>query len=263
MRSRHATTLAVVLVASAVGFAEPPIRVPAAPVVPLPMPPAPRPDATVRLAHDSLFVIDGDTPFLVLASPAGFVSVTEEAGPIRIRGKFADGLGKVESRTFKGKQVVTIEVVQTGRVELLIVPVGAKSTADVIRRTLEVDAGHGPQPPPKPDPKPDPKPVVEGKRWILIIEETADATASRGKLVTDPVLFARINDRGHVWRIADVNVVDAGGKPPVDLKPYIDRAAGKKLPRLFIVAPDGTVLVDEPCPVDAAGVLALLTKAGG
>lgn len=261
MRAPHATTLAVVLVASAVGFAEPPIRVPAAPVVPQPMPPAPRPDAAIRLAGDSLFVIDGDTPFLVLASPAGVVSVTEDVGPIRVRGKFADGLGKVETRTFKGKQVVTVEAVQTGRCELLIVPVGAKSAADVIRRSLEVDAGHGPQPPPKPDPKPDPV-VTEGKRWILIIEETADATPSRGKLVTDPVLFDRIKAKGHVWRIADVNVVDASGKPPADLKPYIDRAAGKT-PRLFIVAPDGTVLVDEPCPADAVGVLALLTKSGG
>lgn len=262
MRAYFAKALALVLAASAVGFAEPPIRVPAAPVVPQPFPPAPRPDAAIRLGSDSLFVIDGDAPFLVLASPFGLVSVTEEAGPLRVRGKFADGFGKVESRTFKGKQVVTVEAIATGRCELLIVPVGAKSAAEVIRRTLEVESGETPQPKPDP-PKPDPKPVVEGKRWLLIIEETADATPSRGKLLTDAVLFDRIKEKGHVFRVADVDVKDANGNVPADLKPYIERSTGKKLPRLFIVAPDGTVLTDEPCPTGAAEVVELLRRAGG
>lgn len=261
MRVRYASMLAVVLVAAAVGAADPPIRVPVGPVVPLPMPPAPQP-GSLRLTADTLFVIDGDAPFLVLASPAGLVSITEDAGPLVIRGRFADGLGKVETRRFTGKQVVTVEALATGRVELLVVPVGATKTTDVIRRTLDVEAGATPCPDPKPDPKPEPAPVVEGKRWLLIVEETADAGQSRGRLVTDPVLFQRIKDRGHVWRICDKDVKDAAGNTPADLKPYIERSAGK-LPRLFIVAPDGKVLVDESCPADAAGVLELLRKAGG
>lgn len=259
MRVCYVPALAVLLAASLVGAADPPIRVPAGPIVPLPMPPAPRPDAAIRLAGDQLFVIDADTPCIVLASPAGLVSVTEDAGPLTIRGKFADGLGKVETRRFSGKHVVTVEALTTGRVELLVVPVGATKAADVIRRVIDVEAGHAPQPPPKPDPV---VPVAEGKRWLLIVEETADAGQSRGKLVTDPALFQRIKDKGHVWRICDKDVKDSAGNVPADLKPYIERAAGK-LPRLFVVAPDGKVLVDEPCPADAAGVLSLLQKAGG
>lgn len=261
----RATTLAVVLAAAAVGAADPPIRVPAGPVAPhpAPVPPVPRPDAPVRLAAAHLFVIDGDLPFLVLASPAGLVAVTEEAGPLKVRGTFADGPGKVETRTFKGKQVVTVEAVQSGRVELLVVPVGAKSAAEVIRRTLDVDAGLGPQPPPDPKPNPTPGPVAEGKRWLLVVEESADATPARGKLLTDPALFARIKERGHVFRVCDKDVKDATGGVPSDLKPWLERARGKPLPRLFVVAPDGAVLVDEVCPATAAGVLSLLTKAGG
>lgn len=261
MMVRHASALAVLLVAAFVGAADPPIRVPDSKPIPLPMPPAPQP-GPLRLTADTLFVIDGDAPFLVLASPAGLVSITEDAGPLTIRGRFADAPGKVETRRFRGKHVVTVEALATGRAELLVVPVGAAKASDVIRRTLDVDTGTAPAPDPKPKPEPKPEPIVEGKRWVLIVEETADAHRSRGKLLTDPELFARIKDKGHVWRITDDDVKDASGNVPADLKPYIDRAAGR-LPRLFVVAPDGQVLVDEPCPADAAGVLKLLVGAGG
>lgn len=250
--------LAAVAVASSP--AEPPIRVPSGPVVPVPMPPRPGPDAPLRLAADQLLVIEADIPVIVLASPAGLVSVGEEAGPVRVRGRFVDGVG-TETRTYKGKQVFTVEAVKTGRVELLVVPLGLKSAADVVRRTVDVDAGTGPQPPPKPEPQPGP--VAEGKRYILLVEETADANASRGKLFTDATLFQRIKDRGHIWRAADKDVRDAAGNVPADLKPYLDRAAGKKLPQVFIVAPDGTVLIQAECPADAATLLELLKRAGG
>lgn len=139
----------VVLCASAFA-ADPPvgIRLPAS-VVPV------SPSAVTELAADAIFVIECDSPCLVLSSRIGFVSIVEEAGPLRIRGRFADG-GKVESRTYKAKQLWIIEAATAGEVEILIVPVGVKDEAAVIRRTLVV-GGSGPRPPPKPDPpKPDP-----------------------------------------------------------------------------------------------------------
>lgn len=133
--------------------AAPDIRFPVAPV-PAPSP-APVADLST-LSGEQLYVIDSDAPLIVLASPAGLVRVTEDTGPLKIRGRFVDGGGKVETRTFKGKHLFTVEAVGTGRVELLVVPVGATKEADVIRKTLDVDA-QNPIPPPKPvPPKPEP-----------------------------------------------------------------------------------------------------------
>lgn len=122
--------------------------------------PAPNPTAITTLTADRLYVIDSDIPVIVLASPEGLVSVTEESGPIKIRGKFIDGTGKTETRTYKGKSVYSIEALATGRVELLIVPAGSTKAADVIRKTVDVDAGTGPIPPPKPPDPPTPEPVT-------------------------------------------------------------------------------------------------------
>lgn len=140
--------------------AEPAIRLPASPVPVAPV-------ATTELSADAIFVIECDSPCLVLASRAGFVSITEEAGPLRIRGRFADS-AKVESRTYKSKQIWIIEAAVAGEVELLVVPVGAKDESTIIRRTLLVGGViQQPRPTdpiiPKPDPpKPDPIPTALG-----------------------------------------------------------------------------------------------------
>src|SRR5579872_3973338 len=150
-----------------------PIRLP---VTPAPSPPVP--SAITSLAGDQLYVIDSDVPCIVLASPSGIVSVAEDSGPVKIRGKFVDGPGKAESRNFKGKTIYTIEAVASGRVELLIVPTGGVAT-DVIRRTLDVSTGQGPIPPPNPAPDPSPTPITPANLWgFVVIEETADAVAA-------------------------------------------------------------------------------------
>ncbi len=132
---------------------------------------APNPSPIGTLTADRLYVIDSDVPLIVLASPEGLVLVSEEPGPLRIRGKFIDGNGKTETRNYKGKAVFSIEAVSSGRVELLIVPVGSTKAADVIRKTIDVDAGDGPRPPP--DPIDPPAPVVTSFRVIWIHESGA------------------------------------------------------------------------------------------
>lgn len=152
--------------------ADPPpaIRLPAS-VAPI------APSAITELAADAIFVIECDAPCLVLASRMGFVSITDEVGPIRIRGRFADGT-KVESRTYKAKQIVIIEALSVGEVEILVVPQGVNNESGVIRRTLLV-GGVAPRPHPndpiipKPidprpdDPKPDPLPIPLGLDKII------------------------------------------------------------------------------------------------
>ena len=227
--------------------------------------PMPRPNQAVsKLASDQWYIVDADTPVMVLASPEGVVSVSEDAGPVKLRGKFADGSGKVESRTYKGKQVFTVEAVQTGRVELLIIPIGGASK-DVIRRTLDVDAGTGPRPPP-PDPIPDPKPTPKpysGKFSMVVIEETADAANNRGQFFADrelqDYLAAKLTGKA---RIADKDAVDETGERPKDLVPYLEMAKGKMLPQVFLVAPDGTILMEGDLPKTPKELLATLRKVG-
>ena len=133
------------------------------------------PIAVTELAADAIFVIECDAPCLVLASREGIVTIADEAGPLRIRGRFADGT-KVESRTYKAKQLWIIEAATVGEVEILIVPEGVKDVTKVIRRTLVV-GGAGPRPPPVPPkpndpvdpggPQPDPLPVPLGLDKII------------------------------------------------------------------------------------------------
>lgn len=158
-------------------------------VIPSPMP-TPMPVGV--LTSDRVYVIDSDVDGFLLTRPSGLVAVSQDIGPIRIRGKFVDGAGKVETRTFKGKVVFTLEAVGTGILYIDFVPQGIKLQTDVVSRTVNVDAGQGPQPPP-PDPKPpvppDPKPPKppdpptpstspfpgEGLR-VLVVYESADLT---------------------------------------------------------------------------------------
>ena len=140
-----------------------PIRLPAVTVNTDPKP-MPGPDAVTRLTTDRLYVLDSDVPVIVLSSPPGLVALTDDVGPIKVRGQFADGTGKYETRTFTGKYVYTVEASKTGRVELIVVPVGAKTAGEVIRRVIDVVAGDSPQPPqpgPGPAPTPTPGPLFE------------------------------------------------------------------------------------------------------
>lgn len=132
-----------------------------------------------------------------------------------------------------------------------------------------VPPGPGPQPnpnPPDPTPNPKPAPAPPGKRFIVIVEETGDAVPARGLILANGELAARIADKGHKFRVVDKDNKTATGNTPADLKPYLEEAAGKTRPRLYIVAPDGTVCWFGDCPqgTDAgAQILKLLTAAGG
>ena len=239
MRLIHAHALAAVLGALCslpVGD-EAAIRLPSGPIKPAP--PAPAPDAVQKLSADLLYVVEADIPVVMLTSPRGVVSVSEDAGPVRIRGRFVDDPGKVHTRTFKGKQVFVVEAAATGRVELLVVPLGAKSADDVVRRTLDVDAGHAPQPPPvPPDPKPDPKPdpAKADRVWVVVVEEAGVArTVDVAKALNDP--FWQTLKPKHDWRhyVSDAKAAVDNG--------YTDVAKKVGFPGVLVLdAKDGALL---------------------
>lgn len=118
---------------------------------------------------------------------------------------------------------------------------------------------------PKADPVPDPipAPVTDPVAFLVIIEETGEATAGRGALFADPKLAARLKEKKIGWRVADQDVKDSTGKPPADLVPYLGKAKGKPLPQVFFVAANGKTIYQGDLPKDVDGVLELLGRYGG
>lgn len=181
-------------------LAAPPFRLPNAPMeTPRPMPaPAAGP---VKIAPDVYYVIDSDVPLLVLSSPKEAVTVVAEEGPIRLRGKFADGNGGIETRTYKGKHVYSVEATGHAKAcELLVIPVGTAAETGVARVQLVITDPQCPQPPPpgsKPDPKPeDPKPIA-GKVYFLIVRPSGAATQEFERNMLLPA-WAELRSAGHL-----------------------------------------------------------------
>jgi len=126
-----------------------------------PEPPRPKPDRSpvpvASLSEDTWYVVESAMPLIILHSPAGHVSVQPDKGPIKVRGKFVDGTGKTETRTFSSPHLYFINAVKAGQIELLIVPEAVQAEADIIRQPLTV-MGLAPIPPPDPEPGPGPIP---------------------------------------------------------------------------------------------------------
>lgn len=194
-------------------------------------PPAPKPlpGAVAKLTGEMLYVVPSDSPFLLFASPMDRVTITREAGPLRIRGRFLDGTGKVETRNYSAKHIAIIEAAGTGRVELIAVPGGAVDEKEAVRIAIDVEAGQGPQPPPKPDPIPEPKPkpppidpkpkpepnadLVDGPVWLVTVTGP-DRSITASKLINDTAYWKSLeSSAGHKFRHyspTDASAIESG-----------------------------------------------------
>ncbi len=224
------------------------------PVIPAPLP-KPSPAPVASLGASQLYIIDADVPCVVLASPPGLVALEQDEGPVRIRGVFVDGAGKAETRLYRGKSVYRVEAVGEGRVELLIVPRGG-SVEDVLRRTIDVKGGAIPGPKP-----PDPLPAKSVLWGFVVVEDTAEAVAARGVMLTDPTLSSLMKARGYHWRIVDRQVSGVDGQPPADVMRMLQASTGKPYPQLFLVDVKGAIVLQQALP-DTAGLVELLEKYG-
>lgn len=116
------------------------------------------PEEVGTLRVDQFYVIQSDKRLLILDSPSGLVSISEDAVPVgttmKLRGRFVDGTG-VETRTYNGDKgplyLYTVESTgTTGKVEILI---SSEINRDkTIRKSLSV-VGTDPVPIPIPDTK--------------------------------------------------------------------------------------------------------------
>lgn len=149
------------------------------------------------------------------------------------------------------------------RVELLAITLAPDGTTVIAEAVASVVVGGEPMPDPKPDPGPKPNPKPIAKAWVVIVEETAEAREGRGKMVTDKDLHGYISGKGWKLRMTDKDVVDANGKTPADLAPYVARAKSKGLPFFCVVDQDGTIRTEGVLPETAADLLDALKKVGG
>ena len=144
-----------------------------------------------------LYVADFDTDGTFLVHPANLLKVTKEAGPIKIRGKFADGSGQVETRTYSGKVIFIAEAAGVGSADVEFIPFGLKDASEIQKATVNVDNGTKPQPPPAPKPKPEPfpnpppapEPAADGA-WVIVIADEVSPTIAQGQVVDGPTLRA-------------------------------------------------------------------------
>lgn len=230
-------------------------------------PPAPIPGEVPKLAGDSIYVVPHDEAFVLVASPPGLVTITREAGPLKVRGKFLDGTASIETRTFAAKNIAVVEPVAgaSGRVELIAVPVGATDEAKVERQLIDVN--HGPQPPPdkevipapKPlpppvDPKPEPKPnPVAGDIHVILIEENDERTVATANFVNDLAFWKRMQGKQVYF-----HVYDKDEKAAID-KGFVAEANKVGLPAILVMN-DGDVLKRIPRPKDTAAMEAVLKE---
>ncbi len=155
------------------------------------------------LTEEQWYIIQADSPLIVLSSPSGIVSVVAEVGPVRLRGKFAGGTGAVETRVFDMKHVYSISALKPGTVELIVVPVGVDAESSILRRSLVV-SGNGPLPPPQPVPDVVPQPVPVPRTDFKVLFLTNE---DMSKEQSDTVFSTEIRS----WLKANVSKIGSGG----------------------------------------------------
>lgn len=245
------------------------IHLPTVPVTTQPADPeAPKPVDT--LPADTWYIIESSEPLIVLASPVGLVTVEAETGPMKIRGKFADGSGKSETRTLSSKFLYTVEAVAKGNVELLIVPAGATESSDVIRQTLTV-MGQGPQPPPEPKPYdpdvPVPPEPVKSFRVIFVKESGQTLPAGQSaipgaKAIRDYLTSKTTPEGGFAgFREYDPDQTTANEQPT--MRKLWETVKPQLLPAPCLVIEVNGKAIVQPFPADVAEAMVTLKKAGG
>lgn len=243
----------------------------------LPAPPPRTPKFISELSEETWLVIESPSPIVVTSSPLGHVNVQPEEGPVRVRGKFADGTGKIETRVFSSKHLYFVNAVKSGKVEILIyIPESSKEEKDILRYTLNV-MGVMPIPPPDPVvPTPvDPvvpipvDPVVPvvptGKLQIVIIEDpgmtlpSSQVAAKDGQALRD-YAASHCSKTDGAPDIRKLSIrQDVSTQPEWVKKAFAEPRSSVP----FLVVSNGTAGAALPFPLTIEETLTILKKYGG
>ncbi len=249
----------------------PAVVLPVVPVLVEPdTPPDPVPSLQVidSLKPDQWYVVESTREMIAMSSPTGIVGIEKSEGPIKVRGIFADGSGKTETRTYRSPYVYFVSAMSEGKCELIFVPVGVSAESDIVRQVLTV-SGIGPIPPPgptPPGPTPQPQPVTSFR--VIFVKEsgstlTAEQTAIPGAKAIRDYLNAKTTQEGGSsgWREYDPQQTTAN-EPPT-LRALWEAVKPKLLPApCMVIEVNGHATV-MPFPADAVRALDILKKAGG
>lgn len=204
--------------------------------------PPPRPHTPKfisELSEETWLVIESPEPLLITSSPLGHVAIQPEVGPVRVRGKFADGTGKVETRVFKSANLYFINAISPGKVEILIYHSKLTEEKDIPRYTLTI-MGQSPIPPPDPKPKPGPEPAPEPDTVkaenirVCIIEDVMNRSPETAAVLNSLVGWTAFADAGNQYRLYDkstkepagVAAVAAAGTTPLPAMVVYDNKTG-------------------------------------
>jgi hypothetical protein len=213
------------------------IRLPRTPVLIEPdTTPVPSSETIGSLSADQFYVVESDTELITLTSPEGYVDIESSTGPIKVRARFVDSADKIETRTYMSPFVYFVTAKAAGKTEMLLVPMGVTSQADIVRQVLTVSGG-GPKPPPDDDTKPKPQPTVKNVS-IAIVEDTMNRSPDMAITMNGLVAWTAFVDAGNDWRAYDLTTGEARGKkaitdlngPSPGLVVY-DKATGKMIHR--------------------------------
>jgi hypothetical protein len=234
----------------------------------LPSPPMPKPPQKPKfiseLSEETWLVIESPDPLLVTSSPLGHVAIQPEIGPVRVRGKFADGTGKVETRVFKSANLYFINAVSPGKVEILIYHSQLAEEKDIPRYTLNVmgvtpNPPPGPGPKPKPEPGPDPIPDPASDHLMIeIVEDPLNRKPDTAIVLSAIAEWNALKDKGHDWRIYSPRTSEPFGKEAI--------ASAKDVPQPAMVIRDKStrkVLRVIPLPLTMADVKRVLSELTG
>lgn len=255
----------------------------AEPVPPAPMPPPPPKVVEVPvLLPDNLYVVDSDVELIVVEAPEGMLKISSMDGPVTIRSKFIDG-DRVETRTFRGKNVYLVEGAKSGNAELLVLPVGGKQ-ADLMRKRLVVQTTPGPAPPgpTPPGPTPDPNPLpITGFRVIFVSETNPSPkyNQEQNNILSSTAIATYLNAKcikgakgQPEWRRWDKDIKPEEMKKETETlqklweatKPRLnDPKNPVKLPAMVVVNDRNGEVIPIPDTATEADILAMLKKFGG
>jgi len=213
------------------------IRLPMTPVLVEPdNTPVPSSEVISTLAADQWYVVESVGEVIALQSPEGIVDIEATSGPIKVRGQFVDGNGRIETRTYSSPYVYFVTAKTSGKTELILIPVGVTTQSDIVRQVLTV-SGIGPQPPPGPEPQPEPSPTAKHVS-LAIVEDTMNRTPEMAIAMNGLVGWTAFVDAGNDWRAYDLTTGEARGRKAItDLNgpsPGIvvyDKATGKMIHR--------------------------------
>jgi len=183
----------------------------------------PKPVNTLK--SDEWLVVESSVEIFVRRFPEDVIDVESTTGPIRVRGKFAGGSGRIETREYRTAYVYFLTAARGGVVGVDLIPVGVSAETDIARHVLTVvdgtnpnpppDPGPGPKPDPKPEPKPEPPKPVVSTVSIAIVEDTMNRSPETAIVMNQFVAWTEFVDSGNDWRAYDVSTKERRGKQAI------------------------------------------------